>query len=188
MVHRLPPPPLAASPGTAGNQRAEDDDAAARKSKREDAPPSRGPKKAKRHRKDGQSAKDELDSALDALQESVCGAILASREDDEDSGGRGRSDAAYARLRDSSVRAHGALARYSSSLDTQAPSAAGDENDGTAGNDRPSSSPPSERARLVDVGRSLWMNIRNHPGLFADAAGDEGGSDVGAASRAAAGG
>ncbi|EJK72742.1 hypothetical protein THAOC_05692, partial [Thalassiosira oceanica] len=39
----------------------------AKRSKRPDAPPFRGPKKAKRHRKDGQSAKDEPDSALDGL-------------------------------------------------------------------------------------------------------------------------
>ncbi|EJK70608.1 hypothetical protein THAOC_08020 [Thalassiosira oceanica] len=128
-----PRPPLRErSPGTANKQSAEttggaeEDDAAAKRSKRADAPPSRGPKKAKRHRKDGQSAKDEPDSALDAPQESACGAILASRKDGEDAsrrvpdaGGRGRSDAAHARLRDSSVRAHGALVRYSSSSDTR---------------------------------------------------------------------
>ncbi|EJK61607.1 hypothetical protein THAOC_17877, partial [Thalassiosira oceanica] len=127
-----PRPPLRErSLGTANKQSAEttggagEDDAAAKRSKRADAPPSRGPKEAKRHRKDGQSAKDELDSALDAPQESACGAILAnSRKDGEDAsrpvtyaGGWGRSDAAHARLSDSSVRAHGALVRYSSLLD-----------------------------------------------------------------------
>ncbi|EJK57903.1 hypothetical protein THAOC_22012 [Thalassiosira oceanica] len=128
-----PRPPLRElSPGTANKQSAEttggagEDDAAAKRIKRADVPPFRGPKKPKRHRKDGRSAKDEPDSALDAPQESTCGAILASRKDGEDAsrrvpdaGGRGRSDAAHARLRDSSVRAHGALVRYSSSLDTR---------------------------------------------------------------------
>ncbi|EJK66728.1 hypothetical protein THAOC_12320 [Thalassiosira oceanica] len=129
-----PRPPLRErSPGTANKQSAEttggagEDAAAAKRSKRTN-PPSRGPKKPKRHRKDGQSAKakDELYSALDAPQESACGAILASRKDGEDAsrrvpdaGGRGRSDAAHARLRDSSVREHGALVHYSSSLDTR---------------------------------------------------------------------
>ncbi|EJK66789.1 hypothetical protein THAOC_12254, partial [Thalassiosira oceanica] len=145
-----PRPPLrelSPRPGTANKQSAEttggaeEDDAAAKRSKRADAPPSRGPKKPKRHRKDGQSAKaqDEPDSALDAPQEvssaetaivllssswprilitpfrpqfrkkSACGAILASRKDGEDASRRvpdavrrGRSDAAHARLRDSS--------------------------------------------------------------------------------------
>ncbi|EJK72747.1 hypothetical protein THAOC_05687, partial [Thalassiosira oceanica] len=67
-----PRPPLRErSPGTANKQSAEtrgaeEDDAAAKRNKRADAPPTRGPKKAKRHRKDGRShAKDELDSALD---------------------------------------------------------------------------------------------------------------------------
>ncbi|EJK74447.1 hypothetical protein THAOC_03873, partial [Thalassiosira oceanica] len=70
-----PRPPLRErTPGTANKQSAEtrdagEDDAAAKRSKRADAPPSRGPKRAKRHRKDGRSAKDEPDSALDAPQE-----------------------------------------------------------------------------------------------------------------------
>ncbi|EJK61605.1 hypothetical protein THAOC_17875 [Thalassiosira oceanica] len=133
MVHRLPARPLRElSPGTANKQSAEttggaeEDDAAAKRSKRADAPPFRGPKTAKRHRKDGQRAKDEPDSALDAPQESACGVVLDSRKDGEDAsrrvpdaGGRGRSDAAHARLRDSSIWAHGALVRYSSSLDTR---------------------------------------------------------------------
>ncbi|EJK63196.1 hypothetical protein THAOC_16167 [Thalassiosira oceanica] len=67
-----PPPLRELSPGTANKTRdAEEDNAVAKRSKRAEAPSSRGPKKAKRHRKDGQraKAKDELDSALDALQE-----------------------------------------------------------------------------------------------------------------------
>ncbi|EJK48918.1 hypothetical protein THAOC_32247 [Thalassiosira oceanica] len=59
-------------------------------------------------------------------QESARVAILASRKSGEDAsrrvpyaGRRGRSDAGHARLRDSSVRAHGTLARYSSLLDTR---------------------------------------------------------------------
>ena len=57
------------SPGTANTQRTKD---ATTSSKRADASPSQAPKKAKqqrRHDRDEQGAKDELDSALDALQE-----------------------------------------------------------------------------------------------------------------------
>ena len=109
----------------------------------------------------------------------MCGAILASKKDGEnasrpvpDADERRRSDAAYARLRDSAVGAHGALVRYTSSSGARA----GDENDGGAGDDGPDPSPrPSgaRRARLTDVGRSLWTTVREHPGLFADAAGAE---------------
>ena len=56
-------------PGTANTQRTKD---ATTSSKRADASPSQAPKKAKqqrRHDRDEQGAKDELDSALDALQE-----------------------------------------------------------------------------------------------------------------------
>ena len=65
-------------PGTANTQQrtktggAGGEEDATRSSKRADASPSRGPKKAKqqrRHDRDEQSARDELDSALDALQE-----------------------------------------------------------------------------------------------------------------------
>ena len=57
------------SPVTANTQRTKD---ATTSSKRADASPSQAPKKAKqqrRHDRDEQGAKDELDSALDALQE-----------------------------------------------------------------------------------------------------------------------
>ena len=76
-----PRPPLRErSPGTAGEQRGEargagDGGAAAGKSTA-DAPPNRRLKKAKRvHVKDERSAEDELDSALDALQE-VSSAVM----------------------------------------------------------------------------------------------------------------
>ena len=134
----------------------------------------------------------------------MCGAILASKKDEENSSRpvpddheRRRSDAAYVRLRDSSVRAHGALVRYASLSDS--PTAGVDENDGgNAGNVNggPAPSPPSDRAKhrakLMDVGKSLWMNVRNHPEIFADgnaASGSAGGQAAdGASSRAEAGG
>ncbi len=101
-------------------------------------------------------------------------AILAQRKaedriDDDDEKKRNGDDAAagYARLRDAAAGAYRSLVAYGSSVDL---SNVDGKRDGGAG---VAFLGEARRSRLSDVGRKLWMTIRNNPGLFNDAIPDE---------------
>ena len=86
-------------------------------------------------------------------------AILAHRKDNIGDEEKKASNYAYAKLRDASARAYHSLVLYGSSADLSAQGSA-DDDSGYLGEVR--------RSRLLDVGRNLWMAIRNNPGLFSD--------------------
>ena len=99
-------------------------------------------------------------------------AILTHRKDEqnaskssksEDCGDKKESNDAYAKLRDAAMKAYHSLVVYGSSIDLSAQSSA------TADNNNDGAVHLSEvrRARLLDVGKNLWMIIRNNPDLWA---------------------
>jgi len=111
---------------------------------------------------------EELDSALNSLQESISVAILAQRKDQENTSNlnldgeeKKKSNDAYAKLRNAAAEAYHSLVRYGSSMDLSSQGSAQDD-DGTAFLSE------VRRSRLLDTGRSLWMSIRNNPELFND--------------------
>ena len=71
----------------------------------------------------------------------------------------------YLRLRDAASKAYHALVAYGSSMDLSIEM----KNDGRFLSE-------ARRSKLLDVGRNLWMNIRNNPELFNDAIPQDGGA------------
>ncbi|KAL3802897.1 hypothetical protein ACHAW5_006192 [Stephanodiscus triporus] len=101
---------------------------------------------------------------------SISVAIFAQRKDEEraakpdlnvDDAKKKNGNAAQARLRDAAARAYHSLVAYGSSMDLS------EKNDGTF---------PSEarRSKFSDIGRNLWMNVRNNPELFSDVIHEDG--------------
>jgi len=121
------------------------------------------------------------------LSQSISVAILAQRkveehdaskpdlrDNNDDEKKRDCDDAAacHARLRDAAARAYHSLVAYGSSVDLSIV----DEKYG-GGAAGVAFLGEARRSRLSDVGRKLWMTIRNNPGLFSDTIPE----DVGAA-------
>ena len=90
-------------------------------------------------------------------------AILAHRKDElsfstneEDR----KSNIADLQLRDAAATAYHSLVMYGSSVDLSATTSAEDDSNDTA------VLSDTRRSRLLDIGRNLWMSIRNNPELF----------------------
>ena len=73
------------------------------------------------------------------------------------------SNDAYAKLRDAAMKAYHSLVVYGSSMDLSAQSSSTRDNN----NDVAVLLSSVRRARLLDVGKNLWMTIRNNPDLWA---------------------
>lgn len=85
----------------------------------------------------------------------ACVAKAGLNRDDET---KRNGNVAYSRLRDAATQAYHALVVYGSSMDLSIEM----KNDGVILSE-------ARRSKLLDVGRNLWMNIRNNPALFNDA-------------------
>jgi len=110
---------------------------------------------------------EELDGALDSLHERISAAIIAQRKDQEnaanlnlDSEEKKKSNDAYAKLRDSAAEAYNSLVLYGSSTDLSSQGSPEDKGILFLSEVR--------RSRMLDIGRNLWMAIRNNPELFND--------------------
>jgi hypothetical protein len=98
------------------------------------------------------------------------------RDNNDDEKERDGDDAAacHARLRDAATRAYHSLVAYGSSVDLSIVDVKYDG--GAAG---VAFIGEARRSRLSDVGRKLWMTIRNNPGLFIDTIPEDFGSSTG---------
>ena len=86
-------------------------------------------------------------------------------------------NAAYANLRDAAAKAYHALVIYGSSIDLSCQGEGSEAKDKST--DSVSTMSEARRSRLHDVGRNLWMTIRNNFELFNDMVGNTSSEAVG---------
>jgi tetratricopeptide (TPR) repeat protein len=97
-------------------------------------------------------------------------AILEQRKEEEQPAGNkeqqgGINSSAYAKLRDAATEAYTLLVEYGSTMDW---STIGKEQGSTEKKISSLFLSEARRKKLLDIGRSLWMTIRNNPELFND--------------------